>query len=69
MSSNQYELRTPLQFKQPFVGRSRKGTAEGLNHQVEFYYGLDTWALLGAALRMRRRMQRRRYDRLDNSGR
>ena len=48
MSSNPYELRTPLQFKQLSVGQVRVGTAGGSNHQVEFYCRLVvTNALLG----------------------
>jgi len=49
-SLNDHELWTPLQSKQPSVGQSRGGTAEGLNLQVEFYYGLVTNALLGAVV-------------------
>ena len=64
---------TPLHFKQQSVGQTREGTAEGLNLQVEFYYGLVTNALLGDVLReLRRRRaypahlrlysQRRKYE-------
>ena len=45
--ASKHELQTPLQFKQLSAGQSREGTAEGLNHQVEFYYDLDTNPLLG----------------------
>ena len=45
-SLNQHEVRTPVQFKQPSVGQSREGTAEGLNLQVEIYCCLVTKALV-----------------------